>query len=155
MPLYKHTQIGYMVIIPLIITLVVAGALPHSTMPFIVLPLVVLGLILIIVLFASLTVEVTEEHLKFWFGIGIIHKRVCISDIESCKRTRTFLPGWGIDLTRRGWRYNVSGFNLVEITLKNGKRFLLGTDEVEDLTSALTKALLRSTKNIQHRVRQS
>jgi len=43
----------------------------------------------------------------------------------------------------------------VEITLKNGKRFLLGTDEVEDLTSALTKALLRSTKNIQHRVRQS
>ena len=44
------------------------------------------------------------------------------------------VPWWygrGIHLTARGWIYNVGGNRAVEITLKSGRRFMLGTDEPE------------------------
>lgn len=36
-------------------------------------------------LFYSFTVEVTDEELKFWFGIGLIHKTIALRDIQSTK----------------------------------------------------------------------
>lgn len=155
MPLYKHTQIGYMIIIPLIIVIAIMLSLPLPEVPVAVFPLTLIGIVIIIILFATLTVEVTEVHLKFWFGLGIIHKRILISDIASCKATHTFIPKWGIGLTPRGWCYNISGFNLAEITLKNGNRFLLGSDELADLTNAITKAVYSSPKSFQHSIRHT
>jgi hypothetical protein len=155
MPLYKNTQIGYMVIIPSIILIVIIILVPFPKAPVLLFPLVLIGTVIIVALFATLTVEVTEVHLKFRFGIGIIHKRILISDIASCKATHTLMPSWGISRTRRGWLYNISGFNLVEITLKNGKQLFLGTDELEDLCNVITKAITISTKGIQRSIRYS
>ena len=146
MPLYRHTQIGFMVIIPLIIMIGVIVALPLPNVPVLFFPLMILGIVILSSLFATLTVEVTNVHLKFWFGIGLIHKRILLSDSASCNPAHTVLPGYGIHGTRRGWLYNVSGFKLVEITLKNGKRIFLGTDEPEDLCRAITKAIQTSAK---------
>jgi hypothetical protein len=35
------------------------------------------------------------------------------------------------------WLWNVSGYQAVELTLNNGKRFRLGSDEPEALVNAL------------------
>jgi hypothetical protein len=155
MPLYHHTQIGYMVIIPFIIVIVILLVLPISNVPELFFPLIALGIIIILGLFATLTIEVTELHLNFWFGIGIFRKRILISDITSCKPDHIWMPNYGIHRTRRGWLYNVSGFKLVEITLQDGKRLLLGTNEVEDLCNAIMKAITISAKSIQHNIRSS
>ncbi len=43
--------------------------------------------------------------------------------------------GWGIRgwLWPKMWIYNVSGFDAVEIKLKNGKMYRIGTDEPKKL----------------------
>ena len=54
------------------------------------------------------------------------------TEIASVKPVRTnTLEGWGIHYSRFGWLDNVSGFSAVAITLRNGKRFALGSDEPE------------------------
>jgi len=89
-------------------------------------------------LFRSLTVEITDTELRWWFGPGWVAKRVALSEIASARVVRTSFPeGWGIHYSRFGWLYNVQGFGAVAISLRNGKRFCLGSDEPEALASAL------------------
>jgi hypothetical protein len=39
------------------------------------------------------------------------------------------------------WIYNVSGFDAVELKMKNGKVYRIGTDESEKLESALQQSI--------------
>lgn len=138
---YHHTQIGRLILVLLFIGF-------GCTVPLLVLEgqailiSLVVGIVVIIAgLFGSLTVEVTQTDLQFHFGFGLIRRRIALIDIEQWNETHTsFFSGWGIHLTLRGWLYNVSGFSAIEITLKNGKRFVLGTDEPTQLRAALVKA---------------
>ena len=45
--------------------------------------------------------------------------------------------GWGIRLTPHGWMWNISGLDAVELTYRNGKKFRIGTDELEMLLGVL------------------
>jgi hypothetical protein len=91
-------------------------------------------------LFRSLTVEITDEELHWRFGARWLGKRFRLSDIVSAEVVRTsVMNGWGIHHSRFGWLYNVSGFDAVAITLRNGKRFCLGTDEPQVLAARLNE----------------
>ncbi len=103
-------------------------------------PLLFSVLILIVVawLFRSMTIEMSDTELIWRFGGGWFTKRVLLGEIASAKVVRTgLLEGWGIHYTRFGWLYNVSGFQAVAISLRNGKRFCLGSDEPEKLAVLL------------------
>jgi hypothetical protein len=39
------------------------------------------------------------------------------------------------------WIYNVSGFDAVEITLKNGNTYRIGTDEPKELEQAILQSI--------------
>jgi hypothetical protein len=96
--------------------------------------------LLITWLFSSLTIELGGGELRWRFGPGFIRKRVALADIASARAVRTsLLEGWGIHLTRYGWLYNVSGYDAVEVTLRSGKRFALGTDQPAALLAALNQ----------------
>lgn len=98
--------------------------------------------VIITAVFWSMTVTVTGEDLAWHFGLGLMRKSVPLAEIESCRPTRTsFWNGWGIHWSPRGWVYNVSGFGAVEVRLKSGKAFRLGTDEAEALAEAIRDAL--------------
>jgi hypothetical protein len=49
--------------------------------------------------------------------------------------------GWGIHLTPSGWLYNVSGFWAVELQMKNGKKYRIGTDDPEGLVQVIQDKL--------------
>jgi hypothetical protein len=88
--------------------------------------------------FRCLTIEVSEGELRWRFGPRWIRKKVQLKDIVSAEAVRTnVFEGWGIHYSRFGWLYNVSGFNAVALTLKNGSRFCLGTDEPAVLIARL------------------
>lgn len=94
------------------------------------------------VLFGSLTVTVTEESLAWRFGPGLIRRREPLDSLAGAEVTETrFIEGWGIHLTGRGWLYNVSGYGAVLVTRKDGKTFLLGSDEPDLLCNAIRSAL--------------
>jgi hypothetical protein len=143
-PIYKHTQRGTVILVAIGCSLaIVAIAASAGGNPRILLP-VSLILALSAVLAASLTVEVDKTELRWKFGPGLIHKRVPVADIVSVEVVRNrWWHGWGIHITPHGWLYNVSGMRGVEVRLRNGKTFRLGSDEPEALARAIRAAMQR------------
>ncbi len=94
-----------------------------------------------VVLFSTLTIAIEKGTLRATFGPGLIRKKVKLADIATVRPIPIrWWYGWGIHLTPHGWLYNVSGWKAVEITLRNGRRFCLGTDEPENLLKAIQEA---------------
>ncbi len=109
---------------------------------------VLIGLPLFVLLFLAfdgLTIRIVGGELRWAFGVfGFPRGRVALDDIAAAEPTRTtFWEGWGIRYTRRGWLFNVSGYDAVLIRKANGKTFLLGTDEPRKLVAAIERAKRR------------
>ncbi len=91
--------------------------------------------------FATLTVSIDKTYLRLKFGWGVFHKKFALADIASAKAVRnSWYHGLGIHYIWPGnvWVYNVSGFDAVELVMKNGKRVRIGTDEPQKLEQAIT-----------------
>lgn len=153
MTTYKHTQIGYLILVVTLAVLVLfawvyitaRAELPSydSGTNFAVTAIMVL-ILFILVSFSSLTVMLDERYLKIKFGYGIFRKSFLLNEVASAKVVKNhWYYGWGI----RGWFwpymwiYNVSGFDAVEITLKNGKIYRVGTDEPKELKIAIKQTI--------------
>lgn len=136
---YRHTQRG-----TLILAVTLGMAMVFAVLAMMLLkPLWLAPVILLVTawLFSSLTVEITDRELRWRFGPGLIRKSVPLNEIISAQPVRTG-PSWGIHWSpRTGWLYNVSGFDAVAVTLRNGKKFALGTDEPQALAARLTEVI--------------
>jgi len=76
------------------------------------------------------------------FGPGLIRRRIELDQVRAVWPVNNlWWYGWGIHLTPYGWLYNVSGLDAVAITLQNGKRFALGTDDPHGLVAAIRDAI--------------
>ena len=97
-----------------------------------------------VVLFYSFTIEISEEKLKFYFGIGLIRKTYLISEIEFVRQVvNPWYYFWGAKSIPGGWFYAIAPGEAVEIILKNGKIVQLGTNQSGELKEAITKAMRR------------
>lgn len=133
---YEHSQIGHVIIWSLLAIILIAsgGLISHHAPPII----VSIILLVCLVLFYKLRITIEDETLCASFGPGIIRKRVRLGEIVACEPVRIrWWYGWGIHLTPYGWLYNVSGFDAVAITLRDGRKFALGTDDSHGLTTAI------------------
>ncbi len=89
-------------------------------------------------MFSSLTVAI-EKTLTCRFGVGLIRKTIPLSDVDHVRAVlNSWLVGWGIRwIPGRYWVWNVSGLRAVELIMKDGTRFRIGTDEPEALVQAI------------------
>jgi hypothetical protein len=135
MKTYEHTQSGTVILVSVAVAYLVFLTLAA------VVPLVIVAPALLLVvglLFRSLTIEISDTALRWYFGCGWPRRTVPLAEIESVEPIRiNFWHGWGVHYTPRGWLYNVSGLGAVAIKLRNGKQFCLGTDEPEELAAIL------------------
>ena len=139
---YKHTQIGYFLIVVLLAVAIEMFFLGHL-LPSAghLLPLAILFLVLA-VLFSSLTVSVDPHEIKLSFGLGAIRKKIALADIESCQVCPKRCCSWGIHgWPGKSWMYNVSGFRSVELLMKNGIKYYIGTDQPQELEKAILEAM--------------
>lgn len=101
----------------------------------------IMALILFILAsFTTLHISIDEKFLWITFGYGIFRKNFLLNEIISAKAVKNhWYYGWGIRfwLWPKMWIYNVSGFDAVEIKLKNGKTYRIGTDEPEKLEQSI------------------
>ena len=89
-------------------------------------------------LFSSLTVEATEDAIRWYFGPGFWNKYISRDDITSATAVRTKIRhGWGIRRIPKGWLYNVSGREAVALAMSSGQITMIGTDEPDKLVRAL------------------
>jgi len=138
---YQHTQFGS-AIIPAVGAVGLATVVAAAFQPNPVSLLSIGGIVLLVgALFSTLTIVIEDGTLRASFGPGLIGKKVGLADIVTVRPIPVrWWYGWGIHLTPHGWLYNVSGWKAVEITLRNGRRFCLGTDEPENLVKAIQEA---------------
>lgn len=152
---YKHTQIGYLMMVVTLVVLVLfawayitARAEPpsyYSGTNFATTAMMVLVLF-ILASFWTLQVMIDGKYLRIKFGYGIYQKKFLLNDIASTKIVRNhWYYGWGIRgwFWPKMWIYNVSGFDAVEIKLKNGKTYRVGTDEPKKLEQTILHLIKR------------
>lgn len=136
--MYKHTQFGWAIwgIIVWIssfvgVALVLTG--PNiGTLGFLAL------LLIMAVLFGTLTVEVDDKAIRWWFGPGVFKKEVALTDIVSVEAViNSWSHGIGVRITHDGWVYGVNGFRAVALTLKDETQIRIGTNQQRKLTDLL------------------
>ena len=141
---YQHTQIGYLILFALLTVALLFGSILMRAQlePFIF--IVMLFVIFIVASFVSLKVVIDEDYLRIKFGYGIFRKKFSLEEIISARRVRNhWYFGWGIRLWfwPYMWIFNVSGFDAVEIRMKNGKIYRIGTDKSKELESAINREI--------------
>ena len=84
--------------------------------------------------------------MRLWFGPGLIHKTFAASDIREARIVRNrWFYGWGIRWTPHGWLFNVSGLDAVEVELRSGRQYRIGTDEPRQLHEAIGSVIAVKT----------
>jgi hypothetical protein len=148
---YRHTQIGWAMIVILgggVAFLTWAAVKMGGSASMVVLSVTAL-LLVVLVLFASLTVTVDDEQVELRMGPGPIRRRIPLTDILSVDRMK--LPWWavgyGIRMSLNGKRqlWRVSGSNAVNLEL-SGERLLLITSDEPDALAAVIRAAIDATR---------
>ena len=138
---YRHTQTGWVIlgVAAAVVALGWAGLPPEAAAAARV-PALLIAAVLVLV-FGTLTVEVTQDAIRLRFGVGLVRKRIPLRDVSSWREVRNpWYAGWGIHLAPGGMLWNVSGLDAVELVLGEGKRFRIGTDEPAALAAAIARA---------------
>lgn len=94
--------------------------------------------------FATLTELIDKNYLQIKFCYGIFARKFALNQIASVQTVKNhWYYGWGIRLWLwpKMWIYNVSGFDAVEIIMKNGKVYRIGTDVPEQLETAIKQSI--------------
>ena len=139
---YEHTQVGYFIIVAIVAAMVAIGIIMTNAGVNWIATTVLVVLAVIVVLFHSLTVVISGEELVVQFGPGVIRRRFKLNEIESCQAVRIpWYYGWGIRLTPQGMVFRVSGFHAIQIKLRTGKKYLIGTDVPQELEEAIRQAM--------------
>lgn len=155
MSAYKHTQIGYLMLVVMLAVLMLfvwayitaSTELPSvDSGPNFAVTSVMALILFILASFGTLTTSVDENCLRVKFGYGIFSKRFPLNQIASAKSVKNhWYYGWGVKVWfwPYMWIYNVSGFDAVEIIMKNGRIYRIGTDEPMKLESAISAVIAK------------
>lgn len=97
-----------------------------------------------------LETEVREDgvHLRFrglWFPKTFAWELIDRAEAVEYRPIRQY-GGWGIRRGREGWAWNVYGSRGVRLHLRDGKNFLIGSGESEQLAAAIDERLLAAPR---------
>jgi hypothetical protein len=99
---------------------------------------VIVLVVVIAFLFSSLTVEVGEGELRWYFCPGLWSYRLPLAEIRDVGIVRNrWWNGWGIRLAPGFRLYNVSGLDAVELRVGPNEFRSIGTDDPQGLAHAL------------------
>jgi hypothetical protein len=134
---YHHMQWGSLILLVCLAIAVIAAAILWltGTRAMLFTLFIVGGLA---VLFCALTVDISGNELRWYFGPGFWSYRLALDDIQSVAIVRNhWWNGWGIRAAPGFTLYNVSGLDAVELKLKSGEIRRIGTDDPQGLAAAL------------------
>ena len=150
---YKHTQVSYPIIIITLgiaiffvwIYLTAAAEAPSiNSGPNFAITTIMAIMVLVLASFITLQVHINEKYLCIKFGYGIYQKRFSLKEIQSVKTVKNhWYYGRGIKVwfQPKMWIYSISGLNAVELKMKNGKIYRIGTDEPQELEQTIPQSI--------------
>ena len=141
---YKNTQIGTLIIYVLFGIILLYGFIFFQGGISNLIIVTMVFVLLILISFVTLTITIDQTNLQIKFGYGIYKKKFPLQEIISAKSVKNkWYYGWGI----RYWFwpkmriFNVSGFDAVEIHMKNKTIYRIGTDEPQKLESVILQSI--------------
>lgn len=128
-----------LVIIPFIYQLVSGNPIGSKPAPNMVLGAFSLMMLGMLIMFARLKLKTSIDQNMIRMSYGIFgSKKISWSDVETVDVVNYGFVGYGMRLSRNhGTVYNVDGKYGLFITLKNGKKFTIGTQKKEELEDFL------------------
>ena len=153
MTTYKHTQIGYLMLFVTLAVLalfvwvyIMALAEPPSvdSGPNFAFSAIMVLILFILASFSTLTVLINENYLRIKFGYGIFARKFALNQIARAQAVKNhWYYGWGVKVWfwPYMWIYNVSGFDAVEIIMRNGKIYRIGTNAPGELEAAIKQTI--------------
>jgi hypothetical protein len=147
-PRYDHIQTAliYLLVLLTAVALLVGAISVGRDEPGLTVVLLVSGLPMAITAFSFRHLRIRDEGatLAVRFGpLPLFGTRFAYSDIASVDRDKTtWSDGFGIHwVPRRGWTYNLWGFDCVRLTMRNGRIYRVGTDDSDALYTFLQERL--------------
>lgn len=142
--LYRHTQsspvfatvvVGFFALMAAV--LILAGEAAAEVL--LIMGLTLVPVVIVVVGASALTTTVTSDEVHIRWRFGWPSRVIPRDEIVSAEAVRNrWWYGWGIRWTPHGWMWNVWGLDAVRLTRTSGKGFLIGTDDPEGLTAALS-----------------
>lgn len=145
-PEYDHIQKGVLQPILLALAVICLGiAFFLRDTPAYMIVFITAAIACVVLSFACghLAVRDDGDRLSVHFGpIPLFKKSVPYAEITAVEKDRSpFLSGWGIHLTRKGWLWNIGGFDSVRIDMGT-QSILVGTDDSTGLVSFLMSKVI-------------
>lgn len=145
---YSHTQTGWLHFLLWILAAAAVVASFLADDPLVATLLGAQGCLLGLVgaCFARLTVQDEGARLAIRFGpVPLFARTVPFAAIRSVRRARSHvIDGFGIHwVPLRGWTWNLSGFDCVELELEDGRRLRIGSDDADLLARHVESRLVR------------
>jgi hypothetical protein len=96
----------------------------------------------------KLVLIISETEIQVSYGILTGENKFTVGDIKGLKvrkydALKEFL-GWGVRYNNNESCFTVSGDDALEIELKNGEKYLIGTQKPDEIMSAISKLLPNS-----------
>ncbi len=102
-------------------------------------------LCLVIVVFTSMTVIVKDREVEISMGMDLFRKKIPISEISSVEEVNIPWHSVGFKKISGGWLFSVAMSDGVDIGLKSGKRFIVGSNDSASLKAAIVARMLDNT----------
>jgi hypothetical protein len=98
-------------------------------------------------LFHSLNIKVNNSEINWSFGPGFWRNSLEIGTVNDVRQIKTkWYYGLGIRYIGAGWLYTVSGTTAIQLTLKDGSKINLGTNDPDNLVKAIQLQLTANQK---------
>jgi hypothetical protein len=137
---YHHTQAGIVILAVCLVIAALLAAIAWRTGEMSMIPMLVF-IAAVGFIFHSLTVEVSDNELRWHFGPGLWSYRLALDQIDSVSIVRNkWWNGFGVRMAPSFRLYNVSGLDAVEILLKSGEIRRIGTDDPQGLAAAIEQS---------------
>jgi hypothetical protein len=113
------------------------GDKPASNFVLIIITLFILTVILLFYL-TKLETRINEDGIFYkWTPFNRKYKKIAWGDINSIEIIKYNFVGYGWRLTQYGTVLNVNGNMGLQLSLKTGRKIVLGTQKVEELSNTL------------------
>lgn len=151
---YHHTQTGYVILGGFAIGLLIMvlgyrsvgnTATPAAARTAILATVTTVAIVVAIVslIFSTLTIEIADGELRWYFTARFIRGSVPLRDIEGATQVRSSPAyGWGLRKTPEGTLYCVSGLDAIRVKTRDGRVINLGTDEPAKLLGAIQSGMV-------------
>jgi hypothetical protein len=135
---YRHTQAGTSTLLICVVCGGVGAALAWRAGQWPASVVLIAIMLAAAVLFSSLTVEVTDNEVSWYFGPGLWTYRLPLAAIQNVAVVRNhWWNGYGVRMAPGFRLYNVAGLDAVELRVGAKDVRRIGTDDPQGLAQAL------------------